>query len=682
MKWNSIFWLSGVVVLRVVPLFAQTSTPGWTPDLMISFQRITGTAFAPKGKFLAYQVEIPVTEADESKYITHIWLASADGTSDRQFTHGEASSTMPAFSPDGTVIAYLSDRGSDATNQIWLASLAGGEPWQLTTAEKGVLAYKWAPDGKSLAFTAIDPASDAERSMQRQKLNVTIRDHNFKNAHLYKVSSTPDAFGKYVTRRLTTGPFHISSPFGPGAAFDWSPDGRSIAFVHRETPALDSWPTTDISILSLADGQIEDIVTRPGFDGSPLYSPDGKWLAFVSDGGQPRWGFAHRVNILPLNGKGDPVTLASTLDEQPELIAWTENSKHLLFSETEGTTPRLFSLPINGQLPRALTTGPGSYTQVSVSSRGDKIALVYETSETLPNVYVTSISQPNLKKISNINAAFPRLPLGKTELLSWTSTEGQKIEGLLTYPVHYELDKLYPMILMIHGGPTGVYTQSYTAAGRQYPIQAFAQAGYAILRANPRGSSGYGKPFRFANYNDWGIGDFEDLMNGVNEVVRMNVAHPDSLCVMGWSYGGYMTAMIITKSNQFKAASVGAGVTDLMSFTGTTDIPSFIPDYFDGEPWEIPEIYSKFSAMSNIKGVSIPTQIIHGEEDKRVPLGQSLELYNALRRQNVPTEMLIYPRMGHSSREPRQIMDIGKRVLAWFDHQLGRGKRQRSMTFK
>ena len=186
--------------------------------------------------------------------------------------------------------------------------------------------------------------------------------------------------------------------------------------------------------------------------------------------------------------------------------------------------------------------------------------------------------------------------------------------------MNYEKGRRYPLILNIHGGPAGVFTQSYTAAGSVYPIQAFAQDGYAVLRPNPRGSGGYGKEFRFANVNDWGFGDFEDDMTGVDKVIEMGIAHADSLVVCGWSYGGYMTSFIVTKTNRFKAESVGAGVTNLMSFVGTADIPSFLPDYFGGEYWDRMDTYMKHSAMFNIKNVSTPSQVIHGEKDARVPM--------------------------------------------------------------
>jgi len=262
--------------------------------------------------------------------------------------------------------------------------------------------------------------------------------------------------------------------------------------------------------------------------------------------------------------------------------------------------------------------------------------------------------------------------MGETEAITWTSPDGLEIEGLLTRPVRYETGRRCPLILYIHGGPMNLHTESFTASASRYPIQVLAEKGYAVLRPNPRGSSGYGRDFRYANINDWGFGDYDDNMAGVDRVIEMGVAHPDSLCVMGWSYGGFMTAMTVTRTSRFKAASVGAGITNLISYTGTVDIPSFPPDYFGGQPWDRTEIYIKHSPIFRVKGVSTPTQILHGELDRRVPLGQGLEFYNALRQQGCPTEMVVYPRSYHSPREPKFTEDIARRVIAWFDYHLGR----------
>ena len=213
----------------------------------------------------------------------------------------------------------------------------------------------------------------------------------------------------------------------------------------------------------------------------------------------------------------------------------------------------------------------------------------------------------------------------------------------------------------------GVFTEGFDGSPATYPVAAFASKGYAVLRPNPRGSSGYGKTFRFANYGDWGGGDYRDVMSGVDHVIAEGVADPDRLGVMGWSYGGFMTSWTITQTKRFRAASVGAGVTNLMSFTGTADIPGFLPDYFGGEYWDKFDAYRSHSAMFQVKGVTTPTLIQHGERDERVPLSQGQELYNALKRQGCKTTMIVYPRTPHGIEEPRLMLDCMKRNLEWFD---------------
>jgi dipeptidyl aminopeptidase/acylaminoacyl peptidase len=260
------------------------------------------------------------------------------------------------------------------------------------------------------------------------------------------------------------------------------------------------------------------------------------------------------------------------------------------------------------------------------------------------------------------------LPLGKSEVLSWKSSDGLDVEGLLTYPVGYQTGKRVPLLLVIHGGPAGVFTQSFLAGSRSvYPLAAFSSRGYAVLRVNPRGSSGYGQKFRYANMKDWGGGDYQDLMTGVDKVIQMGVADPERMGVMGWSYGGYMTSWIVTQTKRFKAASVGAGVTNLMSFIGTADIPAFIPDYFGGQPWENLDVYRSHSAMFNMKGVSTPTLVQHGEADERVPISQGYEFYNALKVLNVPTRMIVLPRMPHGPNEPKMVLKASQTNLEWFE---------------
>ena len=254
------------------------------------------------------------------------------------------------------------------------------------------------------------------------------------------------------------------------------------------------------------------------------------------------------------------------------------------------------------------------------------------------------------------------------EVIHWQSTDGLAIEGIVAYPLNYRSDQRYPLIVAVHGGPAGVFQRGYLGAlGGYADVAELTERGYAVLQANPRGSGGYGRDFRFANYGDWGGGDYQDIMSGVDHLIARGIADPDQLGILGWSYGGFMTSWVITRTHRFKAACVGAGVTNLVSFNGTSDIPSFVPDYFSAESWDDLETYRRHSPVLNAKGVSTPTLIQHGDQDVRVPLSQGRELYNALKRQGAPVEMVIYPRQGHGPDEPRLILDVRRRAIAWLE---------------
>lgn len=638
---------------------------GWTPGSMIRFKRVAGTDISPDGKLVAYTVAPPVMDGEQSEFRQQIWIASTDGRSNSQFTHSDKSCSSPKFSPDGQQLAFISSRGKDGKAQVWVMRVSGGEAEAVTTVRTGVSQFAWSPDGKRIAYTMTDPDTEAEEKMKKEKKDWNIVD-TWKYSHLYVVSLTKNEKGERPAKRLTKGDFHVT-------AFDWSRDGKTLAFSHQQSPLADTWPSSDISVVPSDSGAVRPLIARKGMDTAPLYSPDGQWIAFVSDEGNTRWASSDNVFVVASAG-GEPRKLSDTPDMQPNLVKWSPDGKELFFSEVDRTSNRLFALPLNGK-PRVITPGTGSYGGYSISADGKMLAFIHQTPEVAPEVFATTPVKFEPRKLSDANKDFPKFAMGKTEVISWKSKDGRQIEGLLTYPVNYKQGRKYPLILNIHGGPAGVFTQNFTAAGSVYPIQAFAQAGYAVLRPNPRGSSGYGTEFRQANINDWGFGDYDDDQTGVDKLIEMGVAHPDSLVICGWSYGGYMTSFTVTKTDRFKAASLGAPVTNLMSFNGTADIPGFLPDYFGGEFWDRMEVYQKHSAMFNIRNVKTPSQVIHGERDLRVPPEQGYQFYAAMKRLGVPTEMITYPRTPHGPQEPKFIQDIGERVIAWFDKYLGKESR-------
>jgi dipeptidyl aminopeptidase/acylaminoacyl peptidase len=318
-----------------------------------------------------------------------------------------------------------------------------------------------------------------------------------------------------------------------------------------------------------------------------------------------------------------------------------------------------------------ITQGAGVVGAVAFAAQADRMAFTWQTLERPADVWVSPTERWSPTVVTDMHAEVAMPDMGRTELLTWRSQDGRfEIEGLLTYPAGYRVGQRVPLILNVHGGPSGVFSQSFTGAPSTYMIQTFAQRGYAVLRPNPRGSTGYGRDFRFANVADWGYGDMDDLMAGVDHVIDMGVGDPDRLLLMGWSYGGYMTSFAVTRTDRFKAASMGAGLPNLVSMVTTTDIQDYLAEHMGAEFWDDYETYERHSAMYRIARVTTPTQVIHGEVDLRVPFTQGQEFYRALQRRGVDTEMLILPRTPHGPREPKLLMEVTPRILAWFEKYL------------
>lgn len=632
----------------------------WTPEDMMLEKNISQTAISRDGKWIAFCIRMAVMEGEKSEYLTHIWISKADGSSSYQLTRGDKNCTGPAWSPNGKTIAFRTNR--NGKSNIWLINPSIGEAHMLTDVKTGVGSFDWSPDGSEIAFLMSDEESKERKEAKKAKNDAQVLDREYRFSHLYRVKVSDHDMSPQEHVRVTEGEFHVSG-------FDWSPDGKHFVISHQPRPILDDWVVSDISMIGVDGGEIRALVTLGGSDRVPMFSPDGKTVAFISDLGEPHWAGANRICLVPASG-GEVTPLAKTFNESPGLLDWAADGSGIYYTEAFKTSFHIFFMPGDGTDYRKLTDHDGVNFSVDISKDNSTVAYVYEDMDVAPELHVRNLKNGSVKQITKVNVDLPDHPFARGENITWKSKDGREVEGILHYPLNYEKGKKYPLLLNIHGGPAGAFMRTFTAGAGIYPIQTFTAMGFAVLRPNPRGSTAYGKEFRFANYRDLGGGDYEDVMSGVDHLVNIGLADNDRLGVMGWSYGGYMTSVIITKNSRFKAAAAGAAPTNTISYIGVTDIRGFYPSYFGAELWEDYKIYLDKSPVMSIHNATTPTLFIHGVNDIRVPFNQGRQLYELLKRKNVETEMVVLPRTPHGPREPKLLLDVAKRHVEWFKTRL------------
>ncbi len=643
--------------------FAQENNGNelWTPQYMVeNFKNVGGTAISPDGEWIAFTVSESRTEGERSDYLTHIHLVKADGTRQFQLTRGDVSAGSPSWSPDGNYLTFTSARGGDG-NQLWMIDPFGGEAWQLTEAEGSVGRYQWSNSGSRIAFTMTDPLCEEQQRRRREREDVNVEGEDLRYSHLYVFEVDPEDNNPAEIQRITEGEFHVGS-------FDWSPDDQTIAFDHQDRPGLEYWPTTSISTVPSEGGDVTELIDLGGGDTNPLYSPDGNYLAFTTDNGEPVWPGFDVIMVLDLSD-GSMMQLGQTHDDEPSIMEWSPDGSEIFYVELNRTSVDLFAMPVTGENAqyRQGTDAPGRFSGFSLSGDASVMAAIHQDFDKAPDVIVSNVTAFNPTRLTDINASYEQTEIARAEVIRYESFDGTMIEAPLIYPLDYEEGKQYPVLLHVHGGPTGVFGESYVAAPGVYPLQKFAAEGYFILRPNFRGSGGYGGDFRVANLSDWGYGDLEDMKAGLDKLIEEGMVDPDRQAIMGWSYGGFMSSFAITRTDRFKASMMGAGVSNLISMTGTSDIPSFLPAYFESEYWENYERHMRHSAIFNVENVTTPTLVLHPEEDIRVPISQGYEMYVALKRLGVDTKMVTYPRQPHGIREPKFTIDAAERQLRWLE---------------
>jgi dipeptidyl aminopeptidase/acylaminoacyl peptidase len=629
-----------------------------TLDDVFALENIYDLAISPDGRYVAYVVSRGYTEGEHKTPASKVWLAAADKSSEpRQFTYGPHADTFPRWRPDGRTLAFLSDREKAGTQQIFLMPSDGGEARQLTSAKGGVQSFKWSADGKAIAYLAPDADSEEEEQRKKDKDDAEHVDHDYKFVRLWVVDL---AGGE--PRPITPPEYQVQS-------YAWlGPDAWAI--TTSRTPNADefvnAWP-----VLRVAENTPAETLWQGRFAAHSLAStPDGRRLAWLHDG-MDSGGWTGEVwALLP---DQEPQCLLDDLDGSVNSLGCLPGGEALFLTATAHTRSLLARLSLNGGALEplledyTLLEGSGDTPGVSFSDDGHYACLIEDGTHPL-DVWVGELGQEP-RRLTHHNAHLADVALGAAETIRWQAADGLEIEGVLIYPSGYEPGRRYPLALHYHGGPNWQWRESFMASWHNWG-QFLAARGYVVLAPNPRGSTGRGNTFAAANRRGWGLGDLQDVLAGVDHLVELGLADPERLGVGGWSYGGFLTAWTIGHTDRFKAAVVGAGVTDLLSFQAA-DIPSWLPRaQMLADPWEDPEVYLRCSPISYAGQMVTPTLIPHGADDQRVRLGQGRELYNALRRRGVAVEMVVYPREAHAIMERHHQRDLLTRVADWFDRYL------------
>jgi dipeptidyl aminopeptidase/acylaminoacyl peptidase len=654
----------GIVLLSIALApaaagFAQARA-GLTAEQATAMRQLSGVQASPDGKWVAYVVTVP--DLKQSMLDADVWLVAAAGGDPLRLTNSPKRDDQPQWSPDGRWIAFVSER--EEKPQIWLISPAGGEAQRLTEAKSGVAAFAWAPDSKTIAFVSPRDLTEAEEKRQKEKDDALVVDREFRATRLWTIDVSTKKATEVVKDEV-----QVSDP-------QWSPDGRQIAYVTIPTPRADDFRYSDIRVLDLPSGASRPLIENPGPDISPRWSPDGRWIAFRTKPAKNAGILQSRLAIVAAAG-GAPREVVRDFIYESGPPAWSPDGATLYFWSAVRTRSQLFSVPAAGGVPRALGETAGALGLFdagapSLSRDGALVAYGWSDLQTPDNVFVAATSGPwSPRRLTDLHPELGDVAMGTSETVRWKSSDGKEIEGIVVYPVGYERGRRYPTVVQVHGGPSGYWNEAFPANWYN-SAQIYAGGGWVTFLPNPRGSGAYGDPFLMANYRDWGGGDYRDIQSGIDELIRRGIADSTRLAQTGWSYGGYLTAWTLTQTNRFKAVMVGAGLTNMYSMYSTNDLQTLLEEYFGAEPWDDEAAYRRASAMVFIKRARTPTLILHGQMDTRVPIGQAQELYLGLKKNDVPVELVFFPREPHGLQEPRHMLDKVKREYAFFSkHVLG-----------
>jgi dipeptidyl aminopeptidase/acylaminoacyl peptidase len=624
-------------------------------ETIIDLNRVGGAVIHPDGMLVAYELTVPEPPEDDEKAgrTTSIWLMLLDGEGEaRRFTPERVSSSSPAFSPDGSMLAFLSKRSDrHEKTQIYLIPLDGGEARMLTDHETDVGSFRFSPDGSTIAFSARAPETDEEKQAEKEGRDWIIVGEDYDDASLWTVDVATGEISRVFDEKINV------------LDFEWTPDGQTLIVRASPTPFADDrlmYPS--LYRAAAAGGDPQKLFPTEGKLGDFEVSPDGSTLAFLGavDITDP---LAQSVFIAPLDGSAPPRDVTPGLEASISQLAWL-NDGVLIVRASEGTRATMSTIDIaTGE--RTIIVDPGcSIWSFDLHRASGRFVAIADGLDYPGELHAGSVETGQLTRLTNSNPQLADYAIARSVAIQYRAQDDQEIGAVLTYPIDYDPSRVYPMIVNPHGGPEGA-----NRVGFDTIAQLLAAHGYLVFQPNYRGSAGRGVAWAKGDHYDLGGQEFRDVIAGIETLIERGIADRDRIGIGGWSYGGYFSALGATLYSEFfKAAVMGAGISNWISFTGTTDIPHE-NSYVHWNQWMYEDFdrYWDASPLSAIDKANTPTLILHGQDDERVPVEQGIELYRALEDKGVETQMVIYPRAGHGVRERAHRIDLLTRELEWFD---------------
>jgi dipeptidyl aminopeptidase/acylaminoacyl peptidase len=673
---NLRFFLSTFAAIFLVLLAGISSRAqskrGVTPEDYLSFKFVGDPHLSPDGKSVAYV--LTVIDQKKNRRESSIWIVPADGSvAPRRLTADNSSSNSPRWSPDGKTLAFLSARSTDSSpsetpkSQIYLLSMSGGgEGVALTKLKNSVQSYQWSPDGTRIVLVSssgpLDGIAPADRKSDvrhythiQYKFNDTGW-YDDKRRHLWVVNV---ASGE--TKQLTDG--QDWNDLDP----QWSPDGTRIAFVSNRTgKAYDDDHDTDVWTVAAAGGPLSKISDHAFEDENPRWSPDGSQILFTGQTAQHQF---PKLYVASSAGNSASQLAVQNLDTIPGELHWPAANTILFSAGVQGET-HIFRADPSAHTFSAVTSGPRGIHAFDVNESAGKTVYLANDFEHLDDLYVANLDGSNEKQLTHANAdLWAQLELQPVERLPYRSTDGWNVEGFFVKPLGWQGGKKYPMVLVIHGGPEGMFGVDW-----YHEFQVYAARGYAVFFCNPRGSTGYGEKFERGEINNWGGMDYQDFMAGVDAALKKYPwVDANNLGVTGGSYGGYMTNWIVSHTNRFKAAVTLRAISNFVSDEGTRDGAYGHEEYFKGIVFDDLDQYWDASPLKYARNVKTPTLILHSDNDFRVPIEQGEQWFRALRHYGVPSELVLFPRENHNltrTGEPKHLVESLNWQLYWFSRYL------------